>query len=498
VSPRRPGTVVTALLVEQFALRRLLAPARVVRVGMGPGRVHRNGSRLRGSGAVLVAGVAGGTGPDVRPGDLVVASEVVDGDRRIPVPSAALLAAALRRSGLTVHVGPVAASSTIVTGARRKMLATQGILAVDMESGALAEAAAGIPFAVVRAIVDTQRHPMLRPGTPWRGIKALRSLRRAVPAMQQWLAAVGDREVLLANPRSFCAGVDRAIDIVERALVKYDGPVYVRRQIVHNAHVVRDLQQRGAVFVEEVDEVPLGARLVFAAHGVAPEVREQADRRGLAVIDATCPLVAKVHSEVKRYSGYGDSVFLIGHRDHEEVQGTLGEAPENVLVIENAAQAATVEVPDSERVSYVMQTTLAVDEAEEIADVLRRRFPALSSPRTDDICYATTNRQAALRQIAGRCDLVLVIGSTNSSNSRRLVEVAQREGATAHLVDDAGEVDLRWLGGVRSVGITAGASAPAVLVDRLVATLAGLGSVQTHESVAALEDIRFTLPREVT
>ena len=193
--------------------------------------------------------------------------------------------------------------------------------------------------------------------------------------MRQWLAAVSDRDVLLANPRSFCAGVDRAIDIVERALERYDEPIYVRRQIVHNAHVVRDLQQRGAVFVEEVDEVPAGARLVFAAHGVSPEVRRQAAERGLDVIDATCPLVAKVHSEVRRYSGYGDSVFLIGHQGHEEVEGTLGEAPDNVVVVESAAQAATLTVPDAQRVSYVMQTTLAVDEAEEIAGVLRAALP---------------------------------------------------------------------------------------------------------------------------
>jgi 4-hydroxy-3-methylbut-2-en-1-yl diphosphate reductase len=488
--------VATALLVEQLALRRVVAPTRLVRTGMGSRRVLASSARLQGP--LLTAGLAGGVASYVRPGDLVVADEVIADTGRFPVPSAPLLAAALRRRGLTVHVGPVAASETVVTGDRRTSLAAQGILAVDMESGAFAEVAAGRPFAVVRAIVDTADHPLFSLGTPARGLRALRTLRAAGPAMREWLDAVGDRDVLLASPRSFCAGVERAIDIVERALDKYEAPIYVRRQIVHNAHVVRHLQQRGAVFVEEVDEVPLGARLVFAAHGVSPAVREQADRRGLDVIDATCPLVAKVHTEVRRYAGYGETVFLIGHRDHEEVQGTLGEAPGNVLVVENAAQAATVQPAEPDRVSYVMQTTLAVDEAEEIAGVLRDRFPTLGSPRTDDICYATSNRQAAVRQIAGACDVVLVLGSGNSSNSRRLVEVAEREGAAGYLVDDVSDVDLRWLAGARRIGVTAGASAPPALVDQLVAGLGGLGTVRTEESVAALEDIRFTLPREVT
>lgn len=484
-------TVATALLVERLALRGL---PRVVHTGMGAAKVRRHASRL-GSGPLLTAGVAGGVGPAVRPGDLVVASEVVSASGRVPVPSAALLAAAIRStSGLTVHLGPVWASDTIVKD--RRSLAQQGILAVDMESAAFAQAASGA-FAVVRAVVDTADHPLLSPGTAWRGAMALRNLRRAVPGMRLWLDATADRQVLLAGPRSFCAGVERAIDIVERALDKYDKPIYVRRQIVHNAHVVRHLTERGAVFVEEVDEVPAGARLVYAAHGVSPAVRAAAEVRGLSVIDATCPLVAKVHTEVRRHSGYGDSVFLIGHRDHEEVQGTLGEAPAHVLVVENAAQAATVEPIDADRVSYVMQTTLAVDEAEEIAEVLRQRFPALSSPRTDDICYATSNRQAAVRQIAADCDLMLVIGSPNSSNSRRLVEVSEREGTPAHLVDDASEIDLRWLAGATRIGVTAGASAPPVLVDELVECLRGLGSVQTRESVAAMEDIRFTLPKEV-
>jgi 4-hydroxy-3-methylbut-2-enyl diphosphate reductase len=304
--------------------------------------------------------------------------------------------------------------------------------------------------------------------------------------------------VWLANPRSFCAGVERAIDIVERALDRYGSPVYVRRQIVHNAHVVGDLERRGAVFVSEVDEVPAGEVLVLAAHGVAPAVRAQASSRELTVIDATCPLVTKVHNEVRRYAGRGDTVLLIGHRDHEEVEGTVGEAPEHVIVVDDAAAAARVSPPDPSRVAYAMQTTLAVDEADEIAGILRDRFPGLRGPRRDDICYATTNRQLALRAVARDCDLVLVVGSANSSNSVRLVEVAEREGVTARLIEDAGQLDLRLLARAGRIGITAGASAPPHLVDDLVRCLGGLGPVTVREPSAEPEDLRFTLPKEVS
>ncbi|WP_240670286.1 4-hydroxy-3-methylbut-2-enyl diphosphate reductase [Actinoplanes solisilvae] len=316
--------------------------------------------------------------------------------------------------------------------------------------------------------------------------------------MRQWAAATGPRDVLLAAPRSFCAGVERAIEVVERALETRGAPVYVRRQIVHNAHVVRRLSDLGAVFVEEVDEVPPGATVVLAAHGVAPIVRSDASDRSLDVIDATCPLVTKVHTEVKRYAGRGDTVFLIGHGDHEEVVGTLGEAPSQVVLVEDVAAAGRVTAPDPRRVAYAMQTTLAVDEAEEIASVLRERFPALHGPRREDICYATTNRQQAVRAIARGCDLVLVVGSVNSSNSLRLVEVAEREGTEAHLVEDLSEVDLAWLENARTVGITAGASAPPNLVDEVVAGLAGLGPVTVRETSVGDENIRFTLPKEVS
>jgi 4-hydroxy-3-methylbut-2-enyl diphosphate reductase len=265
------------------------------------------------------------------------------------------------------------------------------------------------------------------------------------------------RTVLLAAPRSFCAGVERAIEIVEHALAQRGRPVYVRKQIVHNAHVVADLEARGAVFVDDLDAVPPGATVVFSAHGVSPAVRTQAGHRALRVIDATCPLVTKVHTEARRFAARGDTVLLVGHDGHEEVEGTLGEAPERTILVPDVAAAWTVEVPDPTRVSYLTQTTLAVDETEEIVAELRARFPALRGPASDDICYATTNRQHALTAIAGEADLVLVVGSANSSNSVRLVELARRGGTPAYLIDDAGDIRPEWLDGVRVVGLTAGA-----------------------------------------
>ncbi|WP_433559823.1 4-hydroxy-3-methylbut-2-enyl diphosphate reductase [Pseudonocardia xinjiangensis] len=429
----------------------------------------------------------------------MVADEVQrDGHDPVPVPTAAPLAAALRRCGLRVHVGPVLSSPVVVDGARRAELARSGALTVDTESAWLAAGAGGGPFAVVRAVVDTPSAALYRPGTVVRGVAALRSLRRAAPALRAWLAATGPRTVELAEPRSFCAGVERAIEVVDRALVRFGAPVYVRRQIVHNAHVVRGLESRGAVFVQEVEEIPRGAVAVLAAHGVAPAVRDQARVRDLSVIDATCPLVAKVHTEVRRYSDRGNTVFLIGHSDHEEVEGTVGEAPDDVVVVEDVAAARTVQPRDAARVAYAMQTTLAVDEAEEIADVLRGRFPGLAGPRRDDICYATTNRQRAVRAVAATADLVLVVGSPNSSNSRRLAEVAGRDGVPAHLVDDVGELDLRWLAGVQRVGVTAGASAPDHLVDDVVSCLSGLGPVTVTTATTGTESITFTLPKEVS
>ncbi|WP_027940672.1 4-hydroxy-3-methylbut-2-enyl diphosphate reductase [Amycolatopsis taiwanensis] len=486
------GIICAPLRMEAAALR--VPGARVLHTGMGPRRAAESAARLEDT-PVVVSGVSGGVTDRVRPGDLVVATEIDTPEGPVPLPSAPLLAAALRRHGLTVHTGPITSSDGLVEGAERARLAERGALAVDMESAQFA--ARPGPLAVVRSVVDTPGHPLWRPGTVWRGISGLRSLRAAAPVLAQWCDAAAGGEILLASPRSFCAGVERAIEIVERALERYGSPVYVRRQIVHNAHVVRRLESLGAVFVQEIAEIPAGATTVLAAHGVAPSVREAAADRGLKVIDATCPLVTKVHNEVRRYRSRDDTIFLIGHADHEEVEGTFGEAPDHVVVVEDAAAAAQVRARDPERVAYVMQTTLAVDEADEIASVLRERFPAMSAPRRDDICYATTNRQRAVRAVAEHADLVLVVGSTNSSNSQRLVEVARRQGTRAYLVDDVSEVDLRWLAGARRIGITAGASAPPQLVEELTRCLGGLGRDRLRESQVADEDVQFTLPREV-
>jgi 4-hydroxy-3-methylbut-2-enyl diphosphate reductase len=313
-------------------------------------------------------------------------------------------------------------------------------------------------------------------------------------ASATWLSVAGARTVLLASPRSFCAGVERAIEVVERVLEQRGVPVYVRRQIVHNTHVVADLETRGAVFVDELDTVPDGATVVFSAHGVAPAVRDEAARRDLDVIDATCPLVAKVHAEARRFAGRGDTVILIGHAGHDEIEGTLGEAPGRIVLVESVADAASVQVDDPGRVSYLTQTTLAVDETAAIIDGLKARFPEIRGPASEDICYATTNRQHALADVAAAADLVLVVGSDNSSNSRRLVEVAGRHGAAAHLVDDASDIRPEWLRDARVVGVTAGASAPPELVDGVVTALAGLGPVSVAERGAVTESVTFTMP----
>jgi 4-hydroxy-3-methylbut-2-enyl diphosphate reductase len=488
------GIVSTPLLSEWLALRGWLTTD-VLRTG----RSSDGGLGQTGERPVMVAGVAGALGNDLRPGDLVVADEIRGAGEPMPCHASPFLVGAVRRAGLRVHHGPIVTAPRIVDAPdTRRTLAENGALVVDTESALLAAAAPPGQAAVIRAVVDTPDHRLLHPGTLVRGPRALWALRRAAPVIDDWAAATGDREVILAGPRSFCAGVERAVEIVERALAKYGPPVYVRRQIVHNLHVVRELERRGAVFVEEVAEVPEGSITVLAAHGVAPQVRTDAAARNLRLIDATCPLVAKVHSEVRRFVARGNTVFLIGHRDHEEVVGTRGEAPDQVVVVADPDDAGRASVADPRRVSYVMQTTLAVDEAEETAAVLRDRFPALTGPRSDDICYATTNRQQAVRAVARRSDLVLVLGSANSSNSHRLAEVAASEGVEAHLVDDASAVGLRWLRAVRRIGVTAGASAPPQLVDDLVRALSGLGRVAVTETTVVDEDIRFTLPREVS
>jgi 4-hydroxy-3-methylbut-2-enyl diphosphate reductase len=303
------------------------------------------------------------------------------------------------------------------------------------------------------------------------------------------------RVVLLASPRSFCAGVERAIQIVERALETFPHPIYVRKQIVHNLHVVRELERKGVIFVDELEEVPRGATAIFSAHGVSPAVRAEAARRSLRVVDATCPLVTKVHSEVRRYARRGDTVVLIGHRGHEESEGTLGEAPDRMVLVERVEDVAGLSIEGP--ISYVTQTTLAVDEAAAIVAALRERFPELREPPSDDICYATTNRQDAVRDVVRDADLLLVVGSLNSSNSVRLVEIARRGGTPAYLIEDAAGVDPGWLDGVRSVGVTAGASAPPGLVTEVVERLRDFGPVQVTERTTAVETLQFTLPKEV-
>jgi 4-hydroxy-3-methylbut-2-en-1-yl diphosphate reductase len=303
--------------------------------------------------------------------------------------------------------------------------------------------------------------------------------------------------VLLAAPRGYCAGVDRAVQTVEHALELYGEPVYVRKEIVHNKHVVSELEKRGAIFVDQETEVPEGEMVVFSAHGVAPSVHANAARRRLRTIDATCPLVTKVHVEARKFAKDGYTIVLIGHEGHEEVEGTTGEAPDRTVLVQTEADVDALEVEDPNRIAYITQTTLSVDETSSIIARLREKFPKAVGPKTDDICYATTNRQYAVKQLAQKCDLVLVIGSTNSSNSNRLVEVAREHGAASHLIDNHLQVDEAWLEGVEVVGITSGASAPEELVERLVAYFRERGATDISELRTVDEDVRFMLPGEI-
>ena len=303
-------------------------------------------------------------------------------------------------------------------------------------------------------------------------------------------------EILLAGPRGFCAGVERAIDIVELALSVCRPPVYVRREIVHNRHVVESLRGKGAIFVDELDEVPDDATVIFSAHGISPAVREEALRRGLRVIDATCPLVTKVHLEAVRYAREGYTIVLIGHEDHDEVIGTLGEAPERIVVIDSAREVERLDVPNPDKIAYLTQTTLSVDDTRDVIEALRRKFPRIVGPSRDDICYATQNRQAAVKRLAGDVDVLLVIGAANSSNANRLVEVSRMAGTRAYLINDVNDIKPEWLAGAGRVGITAGASTPEVLVSDAVARLRGDG-VGVREVHVVEEDVRFALPQEL-
>ena len=550
--------VLAPLRFEANAVRRGLTQpgSQVQRTGMGATRSQKSAGQSKpGSfSAMIVMGTAAGLAADLSPGDLVVATEVSDGEITIELPGADLLAAELRRAGLNARAGKIRTVSKLVKAADRAKLAAAGYLAADMESAAivaavkglasagqgstepaiasvesattmvsglaqspqesdgpaavgdeepavlgdvdaatLAAAAAGRPVAVIRAVSDGGFGPGMVSG----GMAALRALRAAAPVAERWAAACQQRIVLLAGPRSFCAGVERAIEIVERALELRGAPVYVRKQIVHNTRVVADLEERGAIFVDELDEVPNGATVVFSAHGVAPAVRTDASQRSLSVIDATCPLVSKVHAEARRFAREGYTVALIGHAGHEEVEGTLGEAPDSTILVQTAADVEALSVADPAKIAYLMQTTLAIDEAADVSGALREKFPQMRAPGSDDICYATTNRQAAVRAVAADADVVLVAGSKNSSNSVRLVERSEREGTPAHLIDGATDIELSWLTGASVVGLTAGASAPPAVVSEIITALSGLGTVTVTERVTTTESVQFGLPREV-
>ncbi len=499
--PPGPALVVCApLWPEARAVRGGLGNGgRVLVTGYGRARARSRAARLTREDfrMLAVAGTSGGLAADLVPGDSVVGNEVTDGRAMIACPAAPLLAGELRRAGLRARAGRVVTVDRLVRGHQRERLAGWGALVADRESFDLAAAAGDRPLAVIRAVSDTAGQPLLSPALIRGGTAALRSLRAAGPVLARWAAAAGPREVLLAGPRSFCAGVERAVEIVERVLAQHGPPVYVRKQIVHNTHVVAGLERRGAVFVDELSQVPDGARVVFSAHGVSPAVREEAAGRGLTAVDATCPLVSKVHAEARRFAAEGYLVALIGHAGHEEVEGTLGEAPAAMALVETVEDVARLRPADEGKVAYLMQTTLSTDEAAEVARALLERFPAARAPGSDDICYATTNRQHAVRAVAAASDLVLVAGSANSSNSVRLVETAERTGVRAHLIDGPADIALSWLAGVRTVGLTAGASAPPSVVAEIIDALGGLGPVRVSERVITTENIRFSLPREV-
>jgi 4-hydroxy-3-methylbut-2-enyl diphosphate reductase len=306
------------------------------------------------------------------------------------------------------------------------------------------------------------------------------------------------KKIFIAAPRGWCAGVDRAVEIVEKALEKHGSPVYVRKQIVHNLHVVRGLEARGTIFVDSEEEIPEGSVCVLSAHGSAPTVYANARNRNLTLIDATCPLVTKVHVEAQRFSKQGKTIVLIGHTGHEEVDGTFGQAPDRTIVVQNAQEAAALKVDDPENLAFVSQTTLSVDESQSVVGALRKRFPLIVGPTKDDICYASQNRQVAVRKIAGMSDLVLVVGSMNSSNSNRMVEVAREAGAESYLVENEAGIDQAWIDRAETIGISSGASTPEVLVDRVIAHLASQGIVELEEVRVATEDIRFPLPASVS
>jgi len=501
VSTGERPLVLCPMGLEARAVRRFAPWAEVVTVGTGrrTGRHLERVSRTPGGSlrSTAVAGVAGALQRGLPVGHVVVADELRSPAGTTRLPGARLAMAALRRRGIAASLGPVWSSDHLVRSSERNRLASEGLLAVDLESSALAGRERTGPLCVLRVVLDRPErdlpHPLLLADLP----RALAQLGRAVSALRPWCEAVGaSRRVLLASPRSFCAGVERAIETVERTIERRGAPVYVRRQIVHNAHVVRRLESLGARFVEELDEVPPGSTVVLAAHGVAPAVRRQAEELELDVVDATCPLVAKVHTEARRYAEQGRQVVLIGHANHEEVVGTLGEVP-GMHLVESTEDVSHLDLPPSASIAFLSQTTLAASDVRAVADALRRRFTDVVGPAERDICYATQNRQDALRRIAAQADLTLVVGSPNSSNTRRLVETALRAGSRAQLVEDATELDPSWLAGASTIALSAGASAPDSLVQELLADLAALGPLEVVQESSKVERVHFPLPEEV-
>lgn len=489
--------------IETRALRAGAPQADVRATGVGPRRARRAAARLASHPAagVALAGFGGALSPELEPGDLVVASELWSRNGQViaECPGAPVIAGLLRRRGVRAHVGPVVSVGRPAVGAARATLAEGGALVVDMESAWLAPVAADRPFVVVRAVLDTPACELWSPLALGRALApAWRSLRAAASVLaDDWGPAIRPRELVRAAPRASCAGVERAIEVVERVLDRYGPPVYMRKQIVHNHHVVDELERRGAICVEELDEVPAGATVVFSAHGVSPEVREEAGRRQLNVVDATCPLVSKVHGEARRFADAGYTIVLVGHQGHDEVEGTTGEVPDKISVIASGEEVDQLNVPDPSRLAYLTQTTLAVDETRGIVERLRERFPEVVGPRSDDICYATQNRQDAVKALAASCELILVVGSANSSNSNRLVEVSADHGCRARLLDDESQLDPSWLADVGRVGVSAGASTPERIVRRIERALTVLGPIEARTQAVADETVRFALPREV-
>ena len=494
--------VLAPLRLEARALRRGDPSLQVVRTGAGPIRAARAVAALGRAGtpsALAVAGVAGGLVPGIEPGTVVVADRVLsaDGTEVAQLPSAGLIASELRAIGLPAVVGPVISTPRVVHGDEaRAALARTGAVAVDTETAYALGARWDIPIAVIRVVADTPERELRSPATIGGGLVALRNLRAAAPTLAAWASALAPRRVLLPGPRSFCAGVERAISTVERALERYGEPVYVRRQIVHNSHVVDDLRSRGAIFVEELTEVPEGATVILSAHGVSPLVRSEASGRDLRVIDATCPLVSKVHHEVRKFSSKGYQIVMIGHSGHDETEGTLGEA-DDITLVTSRDDVAHLQVRDPERLAYITQTTLSPADVAGIVSDLSDRYPSVVGPHAADICYATQNRQDAVAAVAGECDVVLVVGSANSSNAARLVEVAERSGAQAVLVEDEGSIRLDLLRSAVTVGVTAAASTPPHLVERVVAAIRSLGGAHVEERPTTTENVNFPLPVEV-